>query len=189
MRGTGDMTSLWASLGPSLKVFGLCAVMVSAAPIALAQQMTRQATAIGEAEQPQPAARDDDGSWKSVVATPDAPDALGPYSQAIRVDDLVFLGGQLAIDPITNELNPSAPIEEQTALVLNHLRTVLEADGLTLNHVVSTTIYMTDLEEFDRMDTVYATYFMDKPPARTTVGVSRLPNDAAIEISAIAIRR
>ena len=125
---------------------------------------------------------------KKVIATPNAPEAIGPYSQAIRAGNTVFLAGQIPIDPQTKQLMKDASIEDQTKLVLNNLKAVLEADGLTMDNVVSTTVYMKDLNEFGKMNDVYATFFKSAPPARATVEVARLPRDVKVEIGAIAVR-
>jgi 2-iminobutanoate/2-iminopropanoate deaminase len=124
---------------------------------------------------------------KEVIATKDAPAAIGPYSQAIRVGNTVYLAGQIPIDPRTNQL-VTGSIEEQTRLVLDNLKAVLAAAGMTMDDVVSTSVFLKDLNDFARMNAVYATYFKDKPPARATVQVARLPRDVAIEISAVAAR-
>jgi 2-iminobutanoate/2-iminopropanoate deaminase len=126
--------------------------------------------------------------FKQVVSTPNAPEAIGPYSQAIRAGNLLFLAGQIAIDPKTKQLMKDAGIEDQTRLVLENLKAVLEADGLTMDHVVSTSVFLKDLNEFGKMNEVYATYFKTAPPARATVEVARLPRDVKIEIAAIAVR-
>ena len=127
-------------------------------------------------------------SAKQVIATPHAPEAIGPYSQAIRAGTMVFLAGQIAIDPRTKQVMKEAGIEDQTRLVLDNLKAVLEADGLTMDHVVSTTVFLKDLNEFGKMNEVYATYFKSAPPARATVEVARLPRDVKVEIAAIAVR-
>jgi 2-iminobutanoate/2-iminopropanoate deaminase len=124
---------------------------------------------------------------KKVVSSPNAPEAIGPYSQAIRVGRTLYLAGQVAIDPKTKKMMTDASIEDQTRRVLDNLKAVLEADGLTLDHVVSTSVFLQDLNEFSRMNQVYATYFKSAPPARATVQVARLPLDAKVEISAIAV--
>jgi 2-iminobutanoate/2-iminopropanoate deaminase len=125
---------------------------------------------------------------KQVISTQNAPEAIGPYSQAIRAGNMVFLAGQIAIDPKTKQLMKDASIEDQTRLVLDNLKAVLEADGLTMEHVVSTTVFMKDLNEFAKMNEVYGTYFKSAPPARATVEVARLPRDVKVEIAAIAVR-
>jgi 2-iminobutanoate/2-iminopropanoate deaminase len=122
-----------------------------------------------------------------VVATPNAPEAIGPYSQAIRAGKTLYLAGQIAIDPKTKQLMASASIEDQTRLVLENLKAVLEADGLIMENVVSTTVFLKDLNDFGKMNEVYATYFKVAPPARATVEVARLPRDVKVEISAIAV--
>jgi 2-iminobutanoate/2-iminopropanoate deaminase len=122
-----------------------------------------------------------------VISTPNAPAAIGPYSQAIMAGNTLYLAGQIAIDPATNQVK-SGTIEEETKLVLENLKAVLEAAGMTMANVVSTTVFMTDLNEFPRMNAVYATYFPQNPPARATVQVARLPRDVKVEIAAIAVR-
>jgi 2-iminobutanoate/2-iminopropanoate deaminase len=124
---------------------------------------------------------------KKVISTPNAPEAIGPYSQAIRAGKTVYLAGQIAIDPKTKQLMANASIEEQTKLVLDNLKAVLAADGLTMDNVVSTTVFLKDLNEFGKMNAVYATYFKNAPPARATVEVARLPRDVKVEIAAIAV--
>ncbi len=125
---------------------------------------------------------------KEVIATPNAPQAIGPYSQAIRAGNMLFLAGQIAIDPKTNKLIDATDIETQTRRVLDNLKAVIEAAGMSMDDVVSTTVFMSDLNEFQRMNEVYATYFKDKPPARATVQAARLPRDVKVEIAAIAAR-
>jgi 2-iminobutanoate/2-iminopropanoate deaminase len=125
---------------------------------------------------------------KTVIATPNAPEAIGPYSQAIKAGNMVFLAGQIPIDPKTKQLMKDASIEDQTRLVLDNLKAVLEADGLTMDNVVSTSVFLKDLNEFGKMNEVYATYFKTAPPARATVEVARLPRDVKVEIGAIAVR-
>ena len=124
---------------------------------------------------------------RKVITTPNAPEAIGPYSQAIRAGKTVYLAGQIAIDPKTKQLMAGGSIEDQTKLVLENLKAVLAADGLTMDHVVSTTVFMKDLNEFAKMNDVYATYFKANPPARATVEVARLPRDVKVEIAAIAV--
>ena len=125
---------------------------------------------------------------KSVVTTKEAPEAIGPYSQAIKVGSTLFLAGQIAIDPKTNQMTNATDIETQTRMTLDNLKAVVEAAGMTMADIVSTGVFMADLNEFGRMNAVYATYFKDAPPARATVQVARLPRDARIEITAIAAR-
>jgi 2-iminobutanoate/2-iminopropanoate deaminase len=125
------------------------------------------------------------GPTKEAVSTKEAPDAIGPYSQGVKVGNLLFLAGQAAIDPNTNQMI-SGSIEEQTKQVLENLNAVLRASGMSMENVVNTTVYLKDLNDFGKMNAVYGTYFKDKPPARATVQVARIPRDALVEISAIA---
>lgn len=122
-----------------------------------------------------------------VVSTELAPKAIGPYSQAVDCGDTVYLSGQIALDPATGRLVGDS-IEAQTEQVLKNLRIILEASGLTMDHVVKTTVYMTDLKEFPKMNQVYATHFKKNPPARATVQVAALPRGAKVEIEATAKR-
>jgi 2-iminobutanoate/2-iminopropanoate deaminase len=124
---------------------------------------------------------------KEVIATKAAPAAVGPYSQGIRAGNMVFLAGQIPINPATGQVSTGS-IEEQTAQVLDNLKAVLAADGMTMDNVVSTTVFVKELNDFAKLNTVYGSYFKDKPPARATVQVQRLPKDVAVEISAIAVR-
>jgi 2-iminobutanoate/2-iminopropanoate deaminase len=125
---------------------------------------------------------------KQVISTPNAPEAIGPYSQAVKAGNMVFLAGQIPIDPKTKQLMKDASIEDQTKLVLENLKAVLEADGMTMDNIVSTQVFMINLDEFPRMNDTYATFFKSAPPARATVQVSRLPRDVKVEIAAIAVR-
>lgn len=124
---------------------------------------------------------------RRVISTPGAPAAIGPYSQAIMAGNTLYLAGQIAIDPATNQVK-SGTIEEETKLVLDNLKAVLQAAGMSMANIVSTTVFMADLNEFPRMNAVYATYFPENPPARATVQVARLPRDVKVEIAAIAVR-
>lgn len=120
------------------------------------------------------------------VRTDRAPRAIGPYSQAIRAHEYVFASGQIALDPETGEVIPGG-IREQTERVLQNLSAVLEAAGSSLERVVKTTVFMSDLSEFAEMNEVYGSYFTGPPPARSTVEVSRLPRDVRVEIDVIAM--
>jgi 2-iminobutanoate/2-iminopropanoate deaminase len=124
---------------------------------------------------------------KEIIATKAAPAAVGPYSQGVRAGNMVFLAGQIPINPTTGQVSTGS-IEEQTAQVLDNLKAVLAADGMTMDNVVSTTVFVKELNDFAKLNAVYGTYFKDKPPARATVQVQRLPKDVAVEISAIAVR-
>jgi 2-iminobutanoate/2-iminopropanoate deaminase len=123
---------------------------------------------------------------RKVISTPNAPEAIGPYSQAIRAGKTIYLAGQIAIDPKSKELK-NGTIEEQTQLVLENLKAVLAAEGLGMEHIVSTTVFLKDLNEFGKMNGVYATFFKSNPPARATVEVARLPRDVKVEIAGIAV--
>lgn len=123
---------------------------------------------------------------RKVISTPNAPEAIGPYSQAIRAGKTIYLAGQIAIDPKTKELKKGT-IEEETKLVLENLQAVLAAEGLGMEHIVSTSVFLKDLNEFGKMNGVYATFFKSNPPARATVEVARLPRDVKVEIAAIAV--
>lgn len=122
---------------------------------------------------------------KKAVFSADAPPPIGPYSQAVRIGDWLFLSGQIPVDPATNEVVPGG-IVAQTRQVLQNLQAVLNAEGATLQHVVKTTIYLQDLNDFKAMNEVYANYFCEPYPARATVEVSGLPKGVLIEIEAIA---
>lgn len=122
---------------------------------------------------------------KTIVATANAPAAIGPYSQAVRADGFVFTAGQVAIDPASAQLI-EGDVVAQTRQVIENLRAVLEASGSSLEQVVKTTVFMVDLAEFGRMNEVYREYFPSEPPARSTVQVARLPLGAQVEIEAVA---
>lgn len=123
-----------------------------------------------------------------VVSTPNAPAAIGPYSQGIRAGNTLYVAGQIAIDPKTGDFKKDSSIEEQTAGVLDNIKAVLEADGMSMANVVSTTVYLKDVNDFAKMNAVYGTYFTSAPPARATVEVARIPRDAKVEIGAIAVK-
>jgi 2-iminobutanoate/2-iminopropanoate deaminase len=123
---------------------------------------------------------------KSAVSTQKAPAAIGPYSQAIKAGNLVFVSGQLPINPATGQLLTGA-IEEQTEQVLRNVQAVLEAAGASLENVVKTTLFIRDMNDFPKINETYAKFFKNCPPARATVQVARLPKDAGIEIEAVAV--
>ena len=124
---------------------------------------------------------------KKVIATKGAPRAIGPYSQGILVENMLFCSGQIPIDPDTGEL-VNGPVEEQTRQVLDNLGAVLREAGMDYADVVSVTVYMDDMENYARINQVYAAYFKERPPARCAVEVARLPKDANVEIALIAIK-
>jgi len=126
---------------------------------------------------------------KEVIATKGAPRAIGPYSQGILVENILFCSGQIPINPKTGEL-VSGSIEEQTRQVLDNLGAVLKEAGMDYHDVVSVTVFMYDMDNFARINQVYAEYFKvnDQPPARCAVEAARLPKDAGVEISLIAIK-
>lgn len=123
---------------------------------------------------------------KDIVASEKAPKAVGPYSQAVRVGNLLFLSGQIPLDPVSGQLVEGG-IQHQTERVLENLGAVLEAAGLTFENVVKTTVYLKNLADFVHMNETYAKYFPSNPPARATVEVARLPRDVSVEIDAIAV--
>jgi 2-iminobutanoate/2-iminopropanoate deaminase len=116
-----------------------------------------------------------------------APAAIGPYSQAVKMGDLVFCSGQIALDPKTGQLVGGGDVAAQTRQVLANLAAVLEAAGSRMSQVVKTTIYLADMGDFAVVNQVYGESFAAAPPARATVEVSRLPRDARVEIDAIAV--
>ena len=123
---------------------------------------------------------------KEIISTENAPGAIGPYSQAVKVGGMVFCSGQIPIDVATGEF-VSNDIAEQTHQVLKNLSAVLEAAGGGLNNVVKTTVFLADMNDFTAMNEVYAEYFSDNKPARATVQAARLPRDARVEIDCIAV--
>ncbi len=125
---------------------------------------------------------------KKVVHSEGAPAAVGPYSQAIASGDLVFCSGQLGLDPSTGRMTGDSA-KEQVKRCLMNLESVLIAAGLTMSDVVKTTIFLVDMGEFKEVNGIYATFFENEPPARSTIGVSALPLGARVEVEAIAARR
>jgi len=123
---------------------------------------------------------------KETVATKRAPAAIGPYSQAVKANGFVFVSGQLPIDAETGKI-VSGDVKAQTKQVLENLKTILGASGSSLDNVVKTTVYMTDLKQFVSMNETYEKFFGNNPPARATVEVARLPKDVAVEIEAIGV--
>ncbi|MBS60469.1 MAG: reactive intermediate/imine deaminase [Anaerolineaceae bacterium] len=124
---------------------------------------------------------------KTIITTKNAPDAIGPYSQAIKNGRLIFTAGQIAIDPKTGVLVPGN-IEEQTHQVIRNIEAILMAIDVDLEAVVKTTVFMTNFSNFTRMNKVYEQYFANNPPARSALEVSALPLSAQIEIECIAMK-
>ena len=125
---------------------------------------------------------------KKVVSTSDAPAAIGPYSQAIRSGPLLFCAGQIPLDPATGQIVPG-DIAAQTKRVLENIAAILKAEHLGFDHVVKTTIFLSSMNDFQAVNEVYATYFRENPPARSTVAVAGLPKGASVEIEVIAMAR
>jgi 2-iminobutanoate/2-iminopropanoate deaminase len=123
---------------------------------------------------------------KKVIQTEKAPKAIGPYSQAIQARNLLFLSGQIPLDPKTGEF-VKGDIRQQTQQVLENIKGILESQKLRMENVVKMTIFLKDIGNFNQVNEVYATYFPSAPPARSTVEVAKLPRDADIEIEAIAL--
>jgi 2-iminobutanoate/2-iminopropanoate deaminase len=123
---------------------------------------------------------------KKVIQTDKAPKAIGPYSQAISIESLVFTAGQIGLDPATGEL-VAGGVEEQTRQVMSNLRNVLEAASSGLSYVVKTTVFLKDMNDFPKMNAIYAESFSEGHPARSTVAVAALPKGAMVEIEAVAL--
>jgi 2-iminobutanoate/2-iminopropanoate deaminase len=124
---------------------------------------------------------------KIVVSTPLAPSAIGPYSQAIRAGNLLFVSGQIPIDPSTGQLIADAGIHAQTRRVLQNALAIVAAAGGSAENIVRTTVFLKDMGEFAEMNSVYAEFFPSSPPARSTVQAARLPRDVSVEIDCIAV--
>ena len=125
-------------------------------------------------------------AMRQAVSAPDAPQAMGAYSPAIRAGNLLFVSGQIPIDPASGNLI-SGDITAQADQVMRNLTALLKAAGVTFEHVVKTTVYLADMSEFAAMNDVYGRYIADPPPARATVQVARLPRDVRIEVDCIAV--
>ncbi|KXG75193.1 2-iminobutanoate/2-iminopropanoate deaminase [Fervidicola ferrireducens] len=124
---------------------------------------------------------------KKVIKTDMAPKAIGPYSQAVMVGDFLFASGQIAINPATGEIVEGG-IEAQTRQVMENVKNILQAAGMDFSNVVKTTVFITNMDDFGKVNEIYATYFGENPPARSCVEVSRLPKGALIEVEVIAHR-
>lgn len=123
---------------------------------------------------------------KEIISTDNAPGAIGPYSQAVKTGNMVFVSGQIPIDPATGAF-VSEDVAEQTHQVFKNLQAVLEAAGSSLDKVVKTTVFLADMNDFVTMNDIYGTYFTADFPARATVQAARLPKDAKVEIDCIAL--
>jgi 2-iminobutanoate/2-iminopropanoate deaminase len=123
---------------------------------------------------------------KKIIHTDKAPKAIGPYSQAIRTESMVYTAGQIGLDPATME-TVNGGIEAETRQALNNLKQVLEAANSGLNYIVKTTVFLRDMADFPKMNAVYAEFFPENPPARSTVAAAALPKGVAVEIEAIAL--
>ena len=124
---------------------------------------------------------------KQVISTANAPSAIGPYSQAIRAGNLLFVSGQIPIDPSTGNLIEDKSIQAQTRRVLQNLLAIVEAAGGSAQNIVKTTVFLRDMGDFAEMNAVYAVFFSASPPARATVEAARLPRDVSVEIDCIAV--
>ncbi len=128
----------------------------------------------------------DPSAGKRVVRTEQAPAAIGPYSQAVIANGLIFAAGQVALDPRTGQLVPG-DVRIQTKRVMENINAVLAAAGSTMDRVVKTTVFLRDLNDFGPMNEIYGEYFQENPPARSTVQVAKLPRDAVVEIEVVAL--
>jgi 2-iminobutanoate/2-iminopropanoate deaminase len=123
---------------------------------------------------------------REIVHTDKAPKAIGPYSQAIRTETMIYTAGQTGLDPATGELIGST-VEEQTRQVLINLQNVIEAAGSTIGNVVKTTVFLKDMNDFSKMNAIYAEFFGQNPPARSTIAVAGLPKGGLVEIEAVVL--
>ena len=123
---------------------------------------------------------------KKIISTSEAPAAVGPYSQAVRVRSTIYCAGQIPLDPKSGQIVPG-DIGTQTRRVLDNIAAVLRSEGVSLENVAKTTIFLTDLSDFQTVNEIYGSYFKNQPPARSTVQVSALPKGANVEIEAIAV--
>jgi len=129
---------------------------------------------------------DDASATRTAISAPDAPKAIGPYSPAIRAGNLLFVSGQIPIDPATGAV-VDGDVSSQTDRVMRNIGALLEAAGCGFEHVVRTTVFLADLNDFAAVNEVYGRFVLDPPPARATVQVSRLPRDVRVEIDAVAV--
>jgi 2-iminobutanoate/2-iminopropanoate deaminase len=124
---------------------------------------------------------------KQIISTPHAPSAIGPYSQAIRAGNLLFVSGQIPIDPSTGNLIDDKSIQGQTRRVLRNLIAIVEAAGGSTQNIVKTTVFLRNMGDFAEMNAVYSTFFSSAPPARSTIEAARLPRDVSVEIDCFAV--
>lgn len=124
---------------------------------------------------------------KEIITCDKAPKAIGPYSQAVKTGETIYISGQIPLDPTTGEL-VKGDIKEQTKRVMENLNNILMAAGSSLDKVIKTTIYMTDMTDYNAINEVYGSYFENYFPARAAIEVSKLPKDARVEIDAVALR-
>lgn len=124
---------------------------------------------------------------KKIIHTPNAPSPIGPYSQAVMAGGMLFVSGQIAIDPKTNQLVLS-DIQSETEQVMENLKAILEEAGMNFSHVVKSSIFISDMNNFGKINEVYGKYFPQNPPARETVQVAKLPKEVNVEISVIAMK-
>jgi 2-iminobutanoate/2-iminopropanoate deaminase len=122
---------------------------------------------------------------RDIVLTDRGPKPIGPYSQGVKINGFLYVSGQVALDPKTNEF-VGGDIRQQTERVIENLRGIVEAGGSKLNHIVKTTVFLKNMDDFSAMNEIYGKYFSSTPPARSTVQVARLPKDALVEIEVIA---
>lgn len=123
---------------------------------------------------------------KTIISTNTAPSAIGPYSQAVQSNGFIFTSGMIAIDPRTGTLS-TGNIDEQTRLVMENLTALIKSTGATMSDVIKTTVFLSDMNNFASMNSIYAEYFTTDPPARSTVEVARLPKDVLVEVECIVI--
>jgi 2-iminobutanoate/2-iminopropanoate deaminase len=123
---------------------------------------------------------------KEMISTDKAPQAIGPYSQAIKANGFIFTAGQIALDPLSGQL-VVGDVARQTTRVLENLKNIVEAAGSSLDHAVKVTVYLKEMNDFARMNEVYAGYFRQDPPARSTIEAARLPRDVLVEIDLVAL--
>ncbi|WP_353893131.1 RidA family protein [Proteinivorax hydrogeniformans] len=123
---------------------------------------------------------------RTIVSTEKAPKAIGPYAQANKVGDMVFTSGQIPLDPQSMEI-PTQDVQEQTKLVLDNLKAVVEAAGSSMDNVIKVTVFIKNMDDFGKINEIYGQYFTENPPARSCVEVARLPKDVQVEMEAIAL--